>query len=202
MGTAHPLIVGIGHRKRTGKDLFASLLRDALSDCGMSAEKRSFAGPLKAMAFHLWGWAGLNLGEYYDCPDNAQMREVPLPALGKTPRQIWIEFGIKMREIYQDTWLNLTLKSPTQSNVLIIPDVRFPNEAEAILKSGGILIKMERKTGAQTDAADDALANWTQWPLTIHNNSGVEHLRKLAAHLAQSIRKATGNEGSLLRDHR
>lgn len=65
-----------------------------------------------------------------------------------TAREFMQFFGSEiMRKMYGPVWINKTLRqiSREQSAIAIISDVRFPNEAEAIKKAGGIIVKLHRK---------------------------------------------------------
>ena len=79
-------------------------------DPNFTIGKRSFAYKLKQVCHELYGWAGLREPEFYETPDGEQYREVILPEIGKSPRQIWIDMGTKAvrRHVYEfrgyDRW--------------------------------------------------------------------------------------------------
>lgn len=181
------LYVGFGHRKRVGKTTSSNFLSTSLRcDCpGKQIDVISFADKLKDVSFQLYGWAGLNRGIYYE--NHPEYREVKLPEIGLSPREIWIGVGNKLREIYPDTWLNYALRGVT-ADVIIIPDVRYPNEAEAILKSGGRVYKIIRDDApVGTDVADCALENFQDWTAIIYNNGTLEDLNNDMEALAAEI---------------
>jgi hypothetical protein len=65
-----------------------------------------------------------------------------------TAREFMQFFGSEiMRKMHGPVWINKTLRqiSMEQSAIAIISDVRFPNEAEAIKRAGGIIVKLNRK---------------------------------------------------------
>jgi hypothetical protein len=161
------MIIGLGHYRRVGKDTFANFLLEECAASGVKAEKGSFAYKMKQICHDLYAWAGLREPEFYETPEGAALREVPL-AFGKSPRQIWIDMGQSVRsEVYDSTWLDYLLKKPRDGH-LIIPDVRFPNEAEAIRQQGGILIKIVREGfGPGPDVADQALIGYQGWDYVI-----------------------------------
>ncbi len=161
----YAMIIGLGHYKRTGKNAFAKFLRDALQ-AHCQVRITSFASKLKQICHDLYGWAGLREESFYETEPGASLREVVLPDIGKSPRQIWIDFGTPaVREhVYEPTWRDYILKQPSKCDVLIITDVRFPNEAEGIKATGGKLIKIERPGYAPgLDVADQALIRYTGW---------------------------------------
>ena len=171
------LTIGLGHYKRTGKDSFANFLLQACRerDPKFAIGKRSFAYKLKQICHELYDWAGLREPEYYETVEGEQYREIVLPEIGKSPRQIWIDMGTKAvrRNVYEPTWLDYLLKGQHDLDVMVISDVRFPNEAEAIRKSGGVLVKVVRPGyGPGPDMADRALLGYDGWDYVIGGDAG------------------------------
>ncbi len=159
------MIIGLGHTKRVGKTYFAKFLREELQP-HCHVEVTAFATKLKQICHELYGWAGLRDEAFYESGSGASLREVVLPEIGKSPRQIWIDFGTPAvrEQVYEPTWRDYVLRQPPKCDVCIITDVRFPNEAQGIKDSGGWLIKIERP-GFEPglDVADQALVGYTGW---------------------------------------
>jgi len=64
-----------------------------------------------------------------------------------TAREFMQYFGTDiMRKMYPDIWVDNTIKKilAEGSELAVIPDVRFPNEVEAILENGGEVIRLSR----------------------------------------------------------
>lgn len=61
-----------------------------------------------------------------------------------TPRQIFTKLKYNTREIHSNFWVNAYFNSDDYigSNDVILP-VRYPNEADAIIDRGGIIIRLE-----------------------------------------------------------
>lgn len=141
-------IIAIGHYRRVGKDTFANFLKDELHrlNPNLRVAKLPWAGKLKDVCHQLYGWAGLRELEFYETEPGASQREVVLPLLGKSPRQIWVDMGTAaVREkVYDRTWLDYLIKSDLQLDVLLVPDTRFFNEAYTVLDAGGELLKIVR----------------------------------------------------------
>ena len=175
--TTETLIIGLGAYRRVGKDTFGNFLIEACRerDPSFAIGKRSFAYKLKQVCHDLYGWAGLREPEFYETREGEQYREVVLPGIGKSPRQLWIDMGTKaIREhVYEPTWLDYLLKGRHDLDVLVIPDVRFPNEAEAIRIAGGVLVKIVRPGfGPGPDVADRALLGYDGWDYVIGGDAG------------------------------
>lgn len=125
-----PIVIGLGHYSRTGKDTLCKAIVDLATSRDLRATRLSFADPLKDIARQVYGWTGLREGAYYDkCPEQ---RSYELEPLGLTPVEIWIEIGNKFREVYQSTWVDLVRSQIHQYDLVVIPDVRFQNEVDMI----------------------------------------------------------------------
>lgn len=163
-------IVSFGHRKTTGKDTSARFLANMYRTThpGSNVIKSAFAIKLYDICYQLYGWTGFNTYEYYQ--EHPQYKESLLPILGKTVRQILIEIGIKVREVYEATWIDYLLQHK-KADLLIISDLRFPNEFDAIKNMGGYCIHIDRPSIEHTDdEADTALANYGEWDDEIIND--------------------------------
>lgn len=169
-------IIAFGHKKGVGKNTAAKFLNTALRVAAphLTIKHVSFAAKLKSIAYQLYAWAGLKPGIYYET--HYQEKEIILPELNLSPREIWIQIGNKLREIYPETWIQYVLQG-IDADIIIISDLRFQNEALAVRKAGGMLIKIERSNMPQgTDPAEIDLNNWTDWDGIISNNLTLDDL--------------------------
>ena len=123
----------------------------------------SFADTLKSLAVHLFGLrpeqvygseAGKNSltqfrwedmpGDTSDIGPNGKICHHKGPM---TAREFMQHFGTDiMRKMYPNIWVDNTIKKilAEGSELAVIPDVRFPNEVEAILSNGGEVIRLSR----------------------------------------------------------
>lgn len=172
------MIIAFGHRKRVGKDTAAKFLDSFLrvERPGLKVKKVSFAGKLKDICYQLYGWAGLQPGIFYETEVGQKIKEVLLPKIGKSPRDVWITVGNKMREVYAETWIDHALQG-TSADVIIISDLRFPNEATRIHELDGLICKINRNGLEQgSDPAETSLINWFEWDRVIENNGTLSDL--------------------------
>lgn len=113
-----------------------------------------FADELKSMCYRLFG---IKIEQVYgsddqkneltnilwdDMPENNEKLTGPM-----TAREFMQHFGTNViRKIKDDAWVECTIANILyeQSNVAIIPDVRFPNEVHAIHQNGGVVIRLTR----------------------------------------------------------
>lgn len=191
-----PLFIGLGHYKRTGKDTFADYLIQELANrrAGVSVTKMSLAWKLKQICYELYAWAGHRSPEYYETKEGAEFREVKLPAVGKSPRELWIDFGTKaVRDhVYERTWLDFVTQSQHTQDVVIVPDVRFPNEFDEFHKAGAILIKVIRPGFSPgPNRPDRALLSEDRWSNVIGTSGEMAELAHWAKLYANWI---TGGE--------
>lgn len=171
-------IIGFGHRKRVGKDTASNFLMThiKLGAKRVRVVKGNFASKLKEVSCQLYGWAGLKEESFYNSPEGEKLREVKLEGLNLTPREIWIAVGNKMRDVHQGTWIDYVLHT-TVADILIVPDVRYPNEVEAIKSLGGKIYKIVNDNVERTDdIADCALEGFDGWDGIILNNSNLHTL--------------------------
>jgi len=167
-------IVAFGHQKGAGKDTAAQFLTTFLKTNypKLRVKHTGFANKLKDVSFQLFKWAGLKRAIYYET--HYSEKEIVLPLVGLTPREIWIAVGNGMREIHQDVWINCALSVPNV-DILIISDLRFKNEAHAI-GFKGLLIRIDRDIERGTDPAEIDLLDWTDWDRAIDNNGTLQEL--------------------------
>ena len=92
-------------------------------------------------------------------------------------REFLQRLGNAVRDaIHPDFWVNALFNTYTKNNI-IIADVRFPNEAEAIKARGGKLIRIERPgAGAGNHISETALDDYTGWDIVIDNVGTLEDL--------------------------
>lgn len=149
-----------------------------------------FADPLKDMAINLFG---LNPKHVYGSNEDKNMvtelewKHIPLSnkkSGSPTVREFLEHFGTKIiRKIKNDAWSRFSLnKIITEgSEIAIVPDVRFPNEVDAIKDEGGIVIRLTRdvfNSDAEAEKAlDKEVFDWNKFDLVIDNqNMALEEL--------------------------
>jgi len=176
-------VIAIGHYARVGKDTFANSVIANVRHLNpdIRVGKVPWAMKLKDVCHQLYAWAGLRELEFYETEPGASLREVVLPAVGKSPRQIWIDMGTAaVREkVYERTWLDYVLKSDLGLDIVLIPDTRFYNEAAAVKEVGGELIKIVRPGyGPGKNKPDRELLNFDGWDNIFGETGDIEELRR------------------------
>jgi hypothetical protein len=153
MGTA-PSIIGVSGFMRTGKDSVASLL------AGFGYTKLSFADPLRKMAKDIDPYISIK-DAHEDVLDlfhplEAVLYSRLLNAIGYERSKEIPDFRRFLQRLGTEgirnnfgvnAWVNLamkTIKGAPEGTKFVLPDVRFPNEADAIHALGGAVWRTER----------------------------------------------------------
>lgn len=128
-----PRYIGLSGPAGSGKDTASdALVRH------FSYERYAFADPLRKAVAAILG-----------CPvemlKDRAFKEAKT-ALGVSPRRMMQTLGTEWgrQTIRDDMWLQVMAVQSLLSPRVVIPDVRFDNEAEWILSSGGIVIQVDR----------------------------------------------------------
>ena len=85
-----------------------------------------------------------------------------------------------MREMHEPVHVDHTINRilSEQSNLAIIPDVRFPNEVKAIQNAGGKVVRLTRNTLKDDHASECGLDpenfDWSNFDVVIHNDGSLE----------------------------
>jgi len=168
-------IIAFGHKKRCGKNTAATYAAQRLKYHFPDAWIRvtSFAWKIKDVANQLYRWAGVQTPEYYE--DHQDEKEKRLPSIGMSPRELYVRLGTNAirEQVLGSTWVDYTLNqyngaSALRIDYLLITDLRFPNEFDAIKSRGGYCVKIVR-TGEEfpSDPVDEALDEEDRWDAVI-----------------------------------
>ena len=85
-----------------------------------------------------------------------------------------------MRKMYEPVHVNHTINRilSEQSNLAIVPDIRFPNEVKAIQDAGGKVIRLTRNTREDNHASECGLDednfDWDNFDIIVHNDGSLE----------------------------
>jgi hypothetical protein len=151
-----PIIYGITGRKGHGKDSVAKFLLKKDSTFFVT----HFGDAMKEMTTHIFG---LTKDQLYD----QTQKEVPFPQplvldlfvpamkaetgldiqpVGKvatSPREVLQFFATEyVRHVQDDYWVQRLISTIKDKKRILVPDVRFPNEAAAIRAVGGKIVKV------------------------------------------------------------
>lgn len=172
-------ILAFGHRSSVGKDTCAKLVQKILR-MEMSYKGHihivGFADPLKEKCYTDFKEYGHEHPEVYE--EDRSKRDVILRNINISVVQLWITIGNFYRAFYPDYWVDaLFNKYKNYKGVLLIKDLRYLNEVEAIKKRHGTIIKVNNSKAKRiVSVADDALESFEQWDYTINNETDIKSL--------------------------
>lgn len=174
------MIIGLTGKKQSGKTTAADYFV-LIHGC----REESFAAPLKQMAQILLGTDAGYFGS-----DEVKKISV-IPEWGVTGRQLLQIMGTELfrNELpkhlpqLQGVWvkrLQRILSSIGPNETVVVPDVRFPDEAEMIRKLGGKIVKIVAKSNAASSTDDHESENQViEYDHIITNNKDTEFFVQL-----------------------
>ena len=148
-------LIGIAGPARAGKDTLASYMLDNLGD---NWTRSSFAAPIKKMLEAIG----------VDCSDDA--KAVVDDAFGDTPRHMMQTLGTEWGRnlIDGDIWVKAFARL-NAGKCVIVPDVRFENEA-ALVREHGVLIHLVGRGGINSNHATENALGFKAGDIVIDNS--------------------------------
>lgn len=165
---------------RSGKTTVAQIL---VND--FDFKRHSFAEPIKRMLVELMSFSGFSNEEIWNYMD--MEKELPIPLLGNKSfrylaQTLGTDWGRQL--VDRDVWINIVTNNPQRANFIVIDDVRFPNEFDAIKRDGGEIWKIERAEQALTTKhPSEGLLEEYEFDEIIRNDKDIADLR-IATHRA------------------
>jgi hypothetical protein len=185
------LVIGIAGKKRSGKDTVAQMLIRCAELAGVKATRRALADALKEECAAM---VANQLGNTKSAADI--FTEMNTDGVKERYRLLLQWWGTEFkRGMVSDTYWVDTLRAWIQTNcttdreMVLIPDIRFPNEVEMVKQLGGIVIQVQRG-GIDTEdghASERALDDFTDWDTIVLNDSDLESLESVIARFFTTI---------------
>jgi hypothetical protein len=141
-----PAVIGIAGAKRTGKDTLAQFLVER-----HGYERHAFADPLKELALRDDRWVYVDpAGTAWRMSDvinqwGWEIAKDEFPEVRRTLQFLGTEV---VRSVKPSHWIDLMDYLLLQANLdgrkIVVPDVRFENEASLIRQWGGTVVEIQR----------------------------------------------------------
>ena len=191
-----PLLIGLHGKAGSGKDALGRLLRSQLD----KSLRMAFADPVKSAAAVIFDVK-------HDVAHSPEFKEWYSSYWGLTGRQMLQLLGTEaIRGTFgQDFWVKRwRLEAESFLNAgypVIVTDVRFENEADAIREMGGTIVHVIRPNWQALDGSEGAHASEAGiqlqlWDYTVSNDGTLEDLGRKAEHLLRWIRSDGANHGA------
>lgn len=187
------MLISILGKARVGKDTFAQILAENIFDV---SRKRfvlmAFANDLKLriqkefdLSYdQLWGDEKEKLDKRYPKGDSFWTAREMMQAYGEFYRSIDCDFWV--RSLFR-------LINENEYDNVIITDVRYPNEANAVKDRNGILIRVrsDRNTGTingSNHISETAMNDYSDIDFEVVNNGSISDLKATADMVTKYIR--------------
>lgn len=177
------MIIGIAGKAQAGKDTTARMLQILLSNPDISWDAYNESDICFMYDHFVVHYADLlkqvsqdMLNMPFEDFNNQEVKQTYIPWIEMSVREFLQRLGNAVRDtIHPDFWINALFN--TYNDDIIIADVRYPNEVQAIKDRGGKLIRIERPgAGAGNHISETALDNYTGWDIIIDNVGTLEDL--------------------------
>ena len=162
-------LIGLSGRRGSGKDTVAQLIRQ------LQPERlwhiRSFGDSIKAVCAALTGEV---VTPYYSQEGKAER----VPTFGRTRGEMLQQVGSALRAWEPLVLVDAFFAGLPPDAFVLVPDVRFANEADPIRARGGLMLRVEgdplqqRGDGTRDDnhPSEIAMDDYPHFAATIHNN--------------------------------
>lgn len=178
--------IGIAGKKNTNKKLFASVLQSQIEcRCERQVMRTGFAEPIYQTLISMFSpkltWE--HLGN----------KEMVVPGLifegaPVTGRMLLQKFGEFGRSFTPSVWVDRAFKHRLHGCLYIIHDVRLPDEAEAIIKNNGIIIRIEPQESATDNHITETALDKFDFPIVVESN-GRESMQADTEEIVKNIIK-------------
>ena len=146
-----PQIIGATGRAGAGKDTFCAMAHDLLLANSIPSAIVACANPLKDMCADVFGTAyGVESRHFFGTQEEKQMSLHHYDLPNWSGRKILQYVGTEgFRHVGPQVWSNYMLGNAQKLikagvAVVLVSDIRFLSEAEAVQNNGGIVVRMKR----------------------------------------------------------
>jgi hypothetical protein len=191
------MILALVGRGRVGKDTFAEILAEEIFN---SVKKRfilmAYAHELKNRVQRDFDLSYEQLwGSEKEVPDKRYSKYKEGPNIFWTPREILQEYGEFYRSIDYNFWVKELFRVIDEKEYkdVLITDVRHPNEADPVIKRGGLIIKItsnrenKEQIHGSNHISEIAMDDYDKVDFHITNDGSIEDLRITAQQVVKFI---------------
>lgn len=149
------MLIGLLGQAKSGKDTIATYLKE-----NHGFHQLAFADKLKSVTKDLFG---LSISQVYSQEGKMEM----IFRYGKTPRTLLQEVGTALRNVHPSIWIDYVISEYvtrylTTNRHVVISDVRYINEVEAIKRADGKVVRVVREDYQGLQGAEAQHASETE----------------------------------------
>jgi len=178
----NPRLIGISGKKESGKDQFYRYLLEICPEY----KNHKFADKLKRMGALL---TGQPIDYFYNRNHYADF----LVDWGMTIREFMQKLGTEAirTNLHQDAWVIALMSEFNEHSKWVLTDVRFENEADAVLKQGGILVRINRDSLDTNDQhpSETSLDNFDKFDYVIENDGTLKDFKNKVIEFCKIIKE-------------
>jgi len=179
-------LIGLSGKRGSGKDTVARLLQRLQPERNWHI--RSFGDAIKTVCAAL---AGEDVAPYYSQTGKAEL----LSVFGRTRGEMLQQVGQALRVWEPNIWVNSFFSQLPSNAFVLVPDVRYPSEADPILARGGLMLRVEgdplqqRGDGTRDDnhPSETVMDAYTRFDAVIYNNGSMADLERQVRELLKRL---------------
>lgn len=187
------MLIGLNGKKQSGKDTVAQFMLDWAKTNDFNARRVAFADQLKVSAARALGFPEDDALVF--CNELKSSGVVSVKCLEYSfeisGREFLQRYGTEAhRELFgDDFWIHQVISEDLDhsNELLIVTDVRFPNEADAIHCAGGDVIKMVREGSEEDSHPSEQDLDDSYIDIEILNDSDLDSLRWAATQCVERL---------------
>jgi len=172
------MLIAISGKMGSGKDTLAQIILNYFQKKGVKCKYLKFADTVKKSSA---------LITQTTVEDNYNNKDKIIPNLDMSIGRFQQLFGTAMRHIHTDIWVYPVIQEylADVTNVCVISDCRFKNEAKIIKEHGGLIFRINRSDENEMNKTRDAnhiseidMDDYCDYDLVIQNDYTMEYLEK------------------------
>jgi hypothetical protein len=179
-------LIGMSGRRGSGKDTVARLLQQLQPE--RIWQVRSFGDSIKSVCAAL---TGETVEPYYTQKGKAEL----VPTFKRTRGEMLQQVGQALRVWEPRVWVDAFFAALPHDACVLVPDVRFANEADPIRSRSGLMLRIEgdplqqRGDGTRDDnhPSETAMDDYRHFDFTIHNTGSFQDLEQQVRELLKRL---------------
>jgi len=123
------------------------------------------------------------------------LKELPIPGLGRSPRYLFQTLGTEWgrRIVHPKVWTDIAINriraEMVKGHSVVVDDMRFPNELEALTEAGGITVRVVRPGVTALEGHEsEGLLDDTPMAYELVNDGTLDDLAASVATLVEDVR--------------